>query len=67
MSLKDTKFLSELSQETGISVRQLTRRIDKLIKEGILIEYEDYRKAEGKRGTYILSKEGIEKIIGGNK
>jgi DNA-binding Lrp family transcriptional regulator len=67
MNLKDIKFLSEVSKETGISVRQLTRRITKLINEGKLIEFKHYKKMEGKTGTYILSKEGIEKIIGGNK
>jgi predicted transcriptional regulator len=67
LSLKDTRFLSELSKEYNIPVRTLNARINKLIEEGTLIEFEDYRKAEGRRGTYILTKEGIEKIIGGSK
>lgn len=65
MNLNEIKFLSEVSYETGISVRQLTRRIDKLIKEGVLIKYKDYKKCEGRTGTYILSQTGIKKIIKG--
>lgn len=67
MNLKDVKFLSEISRETGISVRTLTKKITKLISKGELIEFKHYRKCEGKTGTYILNKEGIEKIIGGSK
>ena len=48
-------------------MRTLNARINKAIKSGILIKFQDYRKSEGKRGTYILTKEGIEKIIGGSK
>ncbi|OOM17198.1 hypothetical protein CLSAB_19180 [Clostridium saccharobutylicum] len=67
MNLKDVKFLSEISKETGISVRKLTRRVTRLISEGKLIEFKHYKKMEGKTGTYILNKKGIEKIIEGEK
>ncbi|MRY42968.1 MULTISPECIES: hypothetical protein [Bacteria] len=67
MNLKDVKFLSEISKDTGISVRTLTKNITKLIKKGELIEFKHYKKCEGKTGTYILNKDGIEKITGGNK
>lgn len=63
MSLKEAKFLAELSKEMNISTRQLARRINKMIKEGQLIEYQDYKKACGSTGVFILSKTGVEKII----
>ena len=63
MSLKDTRFLSELSKETGITVKQLSRRVNKLIEEGALKKDRDYKKAEGKTQPIILSKEGIKKVI----
>ena len=67
MNLKEVKFLAEISKETGISVRVLTNKITKLISTGELKEFEHYKRAEGKTGTYILNQEGINKIIGGNK
>jgi predicted transcriptional regulator len=67
LDLKDIKFLSEISKETGISVRQLTRKVTKLISEGELIEFKHYKKMEGKTGTYILNKKGIEKIVEGRR
>lgn len=66
MNLKDIKTLSEVSKETGIGVKTLYKRFEKLVNEGKLIEYEHYKKL-GKNQPVILSKEGIEKIIGGSK
>lgn len=68
MNLKDVRFLSELSTEYNIPARTLRSKINRSIENGTLIEFQDYRKSDGKRGTYILTKEGIEKIIRkGNK
>lgn len=67
MNLKEIKTLSEISKETGISVRQLTRKLNKLIEEGDLKEFKHYRKLDGAKQPYILSKDGIEKITGGSK
>jgi hypothetical protein len=66
MSLKDARWLSELSEETGISVRQLSRKVNKLIEEKKLIKDKDYKKLEGKTQPIILSKEAVKKVLENN-
>jgi hypothetical protein len=63
MSLKDARWLSELSQETGISVKQLNRKVNKLIEEGKLKEGKDYKKGIGKTQPILLDKSGIKKVL----
>jgi hypothetical protein len=62
LTLKDTRWISELSQETGIPVRTLKQRVKKLIDKGKLIENKDYKKGEGKQ-PYLLDKSGIKKVL----
>lgn len=64
MSLKDIRTISELSKETGKTVRTLTRKVEKLIKSGDLVEFTHYRKINGRNQPYIFNKKGIEKITG---
>lgn len=64
MNLKDIKTLSEIHQETGIGIKTLYKRLEKLIEEGELVEDTHYKKL-GKRMPVILSKEGVEKIVKG--
>lgn len=63
MSLKDTRWLPELSEETGIPKRTLSQRVSKLIEEGKLKKNIDYKQANGKRQPILLDKSGIEKVL----
>jgi hypothetical protein len=64
MNLKDIKTLSEISKEQGIKPKTLYKRFESMINSGELKEFSDYRKLGGNLPV-ILSKGGVEKIIGG--
>lgn len=59
LKLSDIKTLREVSEETGIYIKTLLKRID--LKSYNMIEGIDFRKL-GKRQPIILSPEGIKKI-----
>lgn len=63
MQLKDIKTLREVAEESGISYRTLTDRIN--LKSFDLIEGIDYKKL-GPRNPIILSPSGIKKILKNN-
>ena len=60
MKLSDIKTLKQVSEEHGILVVTLKKRLK--LKSFNMIEDEDYRSL-GERQATILSPEGVEKII----
>lgn len=66
MDLKDLKIISQLAEETGKKKKTLSKKFERMVESGLLIENEDYKKF-GERNPVVLSKEGAEKLIWGGK